>query len=104
MVHAGTSGWAYSSWKPDFYPEKLASAKFLSYYATRLNTVEVNYTFRSFPTDKLLKGWIDATPEGFKFAIKAHQKITHVKRLRGAAELTTEFISSLQPLGKADKL
>jgi|ERR1700733_10613417 len=104
MVHAGTSGWAYSSWKPDFYPEKLASAKFLSYYATRLNSVEVNYTFRSFPTDKLLKGWMDATPAGFKFAIKAHQSITHVKRLHGAAESVEKFVSSLQPLEKGGKL
>src|SRR5216683_2024625 len=104
MVHAGTSGWAYSSWKPDFYPAKLASAKFLSYYATRLNSVEVNYTFRSVPTDRLLNGWLDATPAGFKFAIKAHQGITHVKRLRGAAELTAEFVSSLGPLENADKL
>jgi len=87
VIHAGTSGWAYSSWKPDFYPAKLASAKFLNYYATRLNSVEVNYTFRSFPNDKLLKGWMDATPAGFKFALKAHQSITHIKRLRGAAEL-----------------
>jgi uncharacterized protein YecE (DUF72 family) len=103
-VYAGTSGWAFSSWKPDFYPAKLASAKFLSYYTTRLNSVEVNYTFRSLPTEKLLKGWMDATPAGFKFAIKAHQRITHIKRLRGATELTAEFISSLQPLRKADKL
>src|ERR1700680_3266018 len=103
-VYAGTSGWAYSSWKPDFYPAKLASAKFLSYYATRLNSVEVNYTFRSFPTEKLLKGWMDATPAGFKFAIKAHQSITHVKRLRGAAELIAQFVPSLQPLEKAGKL
>jgi uncharacterized protein YecE (DUF72 family) len=103
-VYAGTSGWAYSTWKPDFYPAKLASAKFLSYYSTHLNSVEVNYTFRRLPTEKLLKGWIDATPAGFKFAVKAHQRITHVKRLRGAAELTAEFISSLQPLRKASKL
>jgi uncharacterized protein YecE (DUF72 family) len=104
MVHAGTSGWAYSSWKPDFYPAKLASTKFLSYYATRLNSVEVNYTFRSFPTEKLLKGWMDVTPVGFKFAIKAHQSITHVKRLRGAAESVANFVSSLQPLEKGGKL
>jgi uncharacterized protein YecE (DUF72 family) len=103
-VYAGASGWAYSSWKPDFYPAKLASAKFLSYYATRLNSVEVNYLFRTFPTDKLLKGWMDATPPGFKFAIKAHKMITHIKRLRGVTEFAAEFISSLQPLEKAGKL
>lgn len=103
-IYAGTSGWAYSSWKPDFYPAKLASAKFLSYYATRLNTVEVNYTFRRFPTDKLLKGWIEATPAGFLFAIKAHQKITHIKRLRDASELVTDFAASLQALESSRRL
>ena len=103
-IYAGTSGWAYASWKPDFYPAKLASAKFLSHYATRLNSVEVNYTFRSFPTAKLLQGWIAATPPEFKFAIKANQRITHFKRLRGAAQLASEFIAALDPLEKAGKL
>jgi uncharacterized protein YecE (DUF72 family) len=103
-IYAGTSGWAYSNWKPDFYPAKLASSKFLSYYATRLNSVEVNYTFRRFPTEELLEGWMDATPPEFKFAIKAHQSITHFKRLREAEELTAKFLLSLQPLEKAGKL
>lgn len=103
-IYAGTSGWAYSTWKPDFYPAKLGSAKFLSHYASRLNSVEVNYTFRSLPTRELLKGWIEATPTGFKFAVKAHYSITHIKRLRNAARLTSKFVSSLQPLRMARKL
>jgi uncharacterized protein YecE (DUF72 family) len=104
MILAGTSGWAYPSWKPGFYPAKLASAKFLNHYATRLNTVEVNYTFRRFPTEKLLRGWIAATPANFQFAIKAHQKITHVARLRDVAEFTSDFLRSLQPLDEEKKL
>jgi uncharacterized protein YecE (DUF72 family) len=104
MIFAGTSGWAYPSWKPEFYPAKLASAKFLSHYATRLNTVEVNYTFRRFPTEKLLRGWIEATPANFRFAIKAHQKITHVARLRDVADFTSDFLRSLQPLDEEKKL
>lgn len=103
-VYAGTSGWAYTSWKPRFYPAKLASAKFLSYYATRLNSVEVNYTFRSQVTSKLLAGWIAATPADFKFSVKAHQAITHIKRLRGAASQTSKFIKSLEPLRDTGKL
>ena len=103
-VYAGTSGWAYPSWKPDFYPPKLSSAKFLSYYAGRLNSVELNYTFRRRVTAKLLAGWVAATPPDFKFAVKAHQTITHIKRLRDAAEFTREFISSLEPLAEAGKL
>ena len=104
MLFAGTSGWAYPSWKPDFYPAKLASAKFLGHYASRLNTVEVNYTFRRFPTEKLLRGWIEATPAGFQFAIKANQKITHVARLREVAEFTGDFLRSLQCLDEEKKL
>jgi uncharacterized protein YecE (DUF72 family) len=103
-IYAGTSGWAYSTWKPDFYPAKLSSAKFLSHYASRLNSVEVNYTFRSFPTKKLLKDWIAATPPGFKFAVKAHCSITHKKRLRNAAGLTSKFVSYLRPLRLTRKL
>lgn len=103
-VYAGTSGWSYASWKPDFYPAKLAAAKFLSYYGTRLNSVEVNYTFRRFPTEKLLEGWIGATPVDFKFALKAHQMITHIKRLRETADWLTRFSSSLRPLEDAKKL
>jgi uncharacterized protein YecE (DUF72 family) len=103
-VYAGTSGWAYPTWKPDFYPAKLASAKFLSHYSTRLNTVEVNYTFRRFPTEKLLRGWIAATPPDFNFAIKANQKITHIKRLRDVADFTSEFLAALQPLDAEKKL
>ena len=103
-IYSGTSGWAYPSWKPDFYPEKLASAKFLGHYATRLNTVEINYTFRRFPTEKLLCGWSDATPPEFQFAVKANQKITHISRLKDVAAFTSDFIHALQPLATEGKL
>jgi uncharacterized protein YecE (DUF72 family) len=53
-VFCGVSGWAYAEWKPEFYPVKLSSAKFLGYYSSRLNSVEVNYTFRGFPTVRSL--------------------------------------------------
>src|ERR1700724_575254 len=104
MIYAGTLGWVYPSWNLDFYPAKLASGKFLNHYANRLNTVEVNYTFRRFPTEKLLRGWIEATPAGFQFAIKANQKITHVARLRDVADFTSDFVRSLQPLDEEKKL
>ena len=97
-LFVGTSGWAYPSWKPEFYPAKVASAKFLGYYGTRLNSVELNYTFRHFPTQKLLTGWIGATPSGFRFAVKAHQTITHVQRLRNTSPLCSDFLTALEPL------
>jgi uncharacterized protein YecE (DUF72 family) len=104
MLYAGTSGWTYATWKPDFYPAKLAAAKFLSHYSTRLNTVEVNYTFRAFPTEKLLTKWVAESPDGFQFAVKANQRITHIKRLRDAKEITSDFLNALRPLVDAKKL
>jgi uncharacterized protein YecE (DUF72 family) len=103
-IYTGTSGWSYATWKPKFYPAKLASAKFLNYYATRLNTVELNYTFRGVPTEKSLAGWISATPENFRFAVKAHQSITHIKRLRDVKESVTKFVDSIAGLREAGRL
>jgi uncharacterized protein YecE (DUF72 family) len=102
-LFAGTSGWSYSTWKPGFYPASVPSKKFLTYYATRLNSVEVNYTFRTLPTESLLANWIAGTSEGFRFAIKAHQSITHFKRLRDCSEAVARFAQSIQPLRNADR-
>jgi uncharacterized protein YecE (DUF72 family) len=104
MLYAGTSGWAYPQWKPAWYPAKLAAAKFLGHYSTRLNSVELNYTYRRFPTEKLQVGWIAQTSPGFRFAVKAHQTITHVKRLDGALEFTLKFLQALAPLRAAERL
>ena len=73
QLFVGTSGWAYPSWKPDFYPEKLAQTKFLPYYASQLNTVEVNLTFRQLVKETTAQKWIAQTPEDFRFGVKAHQ-------------------------------
>src|ERR1700694_1437385 len=67
-LYAGTSGFAYASWKPDFYPQKLAAKDFLKHYATRLNAVEINYTFRQLPKAATLETWAAAAPDGFLFA------------------------------------
>jgi uncharacterized protein YecE (DUF72 family) len=75
-VYAGTSGWAYASWKPGFYPAKTPAARMLAYYASQLNSVEVNFTFRQLPTEKQLTTWLDATSDGFRFSFKAPQAIT----------------------------
>lgn len=103
-IYAGTSGWAYASWKPEFYPAKLATSRFLNHYATRLNSVEVNYTFRRIPSESLLQRWADQTPAGFQFALKAPQAITHIKRLRDADSTMAYFMDSLEPLLKTEKL
>jgi len=104
MLFSGTSGWAYPSWKPGFYPARLPPSKFLSFYAARLNSVEVNYTFRRLAGESLFRKWIGETPPQFRFAVKAHQAITHFRRLRDAGESCSLFLASIEPLRAAGRL
>src|SRR5215813_1386732 len=78
----GTSGFGYKEWRPMFYPEGLSDKQFLQYYSSRLNSVEIDYTFYRMPSAKLLEAWKEATPEHFKFTLKASQQITHRQRLK----------------------
>lgn len=103
-LYCGTSGFAYESWRPEFYPEKLPASKFLSHYATRLNAVEINYTYRRLASAATFEKWIAQTPEGFLFLPKAHMKITHSFKLEGAEEFTRIFLDSLTPLQQAGRL
>ena len=103
-LFVGTSGWAYPTWKPDFYPAKLAQKKFLSHYATRLNTVEVNFTFRQLVKETTIQNWIQETPAHFRLGIKAHQVITHIKRLKGTEDFVPRFLATIEPLAAAGKL
>jgi len=96
----GTSGWAYATWKPLFYPEGTKSANFLRYYATRLATLEVNYTFNHLPTEKNIAGWKEATPGEFVFALKASQQITHYRQLQDPATTLPLFFERARPLGE----
>jgi uncharacterized protein YecE (DUF72 family) len=104
QLFAGTSGWAYPSWRPDFYPEKLAQKKFLSHYATRLNTVEVNFTFRQLVKETTIQNWMQESPPHFRFGVKAHQVITHIKRLKGTQDFVPRFLATIEPLAAAGKL
>ena len=103
-IRVGTSGWAYAAWKPGFYPAKLAAKDFLKFYAIQLNAVEVNYTFRRFLTEKVIAGWIEQTPASFHFIVKAHQVLTHIKRLKNAEESVKRFFDSVAPLEQAQRL
>jgi uncharacterized protein YecE (DUF72 family) len=104
QLFVGTSGWAYPTWKPDFYPEKLAQKKFLNHYATRLNTVEVNFTFRQLVKETTIQNWIEQTPAEFRLGIKAHQVITHIKRLKGTGDFLPRFLATIEPLAAAGRL
>ncbi len=103
-VYVGCSGWAYPAWKPVFYPEKLPAKKFLEYYATRLNSVEVNYTFRSFPRRTAIDSWLAQTAEDFRFSFKAPQRITHFQRLQDCGPTLEAFDGAIAPVADAGRL
>jgi uncharacterized protein YecE (DUF72 family) len=100
----GTSGWAYASWKPDFYPKQVPAKKFLEHYATRLNSVEVNYTFRALPSATQLGNWLAMVGEDFRFSFKAPQAITHFKRLKECGDAVETFLRSLDPVREAGRM
>ncbi len=95
----GTSGYNYPEWRGSFYPEKFPAAKMLAYYAERFNSVEVNYTFYRIPTEKLLQGWAQGSPEYFTFTLKAPRRITHDSKLKNVADLTQAFCRTAGTLG-----
>jgi uncharacterized protein YecE (DUF72 family) len=100
QIRIGTSGFSYKEWLGGFYPDKLPGAKMLAYYAERMPTVEINYTFRAMPKREMLEKWAAQTPENFRFALKAPQRITHFARLRGADEVVEHFIDTASALGQ----
>lgn len=99
QVLVGTSGYNYPEWRGTFYPEKLATSKMLAYYAERLPTVEINYTFYRIPNEKLLAGWAAATPEPFTFTLKAPRRITHDAKLQRCEDLLQTFCRTARTLG-----
>jgi uncharacterized protein YecE (DUF72 family) len=95
----GTSGYSYKEWLGNFYPERLPSKEMLRFYASRLASVEINNTFYRLPKAEVAASWAEQVPAEFRFAVKASQKITHVKRLKEAAEEVTYLYRVLAVLG-----
>ena len=99
MVHVGTSGYNYPAWRGSFYPERLAAAAMLPFYAERFETVEINASFYRVPTPKTIGGWSAATPAPFVFALKVPQRITHMGRLVNVDEPLQFFCRTARGLG-----
>jgi len=95
----GTSGWAYRTWRPKFYPKTMKPKEFLAFYATKFRTIEINYTFNHLPTEKNVAQWTAATPEDFIVGLKASQQITHRAQLRRPAETLPIFFERARMLG-----
>jgi uncharacterized protein YecE (DUF72 family) len=100
-VRAGTSGWAYDEWRGSFYPQDLPKDGMLAFYASVLPAVEVNNTFYRMPKKTVVAGWRAQAPRGFGFVLKASRRITHMQRLRDAADPVRFLFSVAGELGEA---
>jgi uncharacterized protein YecE (DUF72 family) len=97
--YIGTSGWHYERWRGLFYPEKLAKARWLEFYAGHFTTVELNNTFYRLPSENAFHTWRNSTPADFTFAVKVSRFITHIKRLKDVGEPVERFIARAGILG-----
>lgn len=98
----GTSGWVYPHWRGVFYPPDLPQSRWYVHYAGEFDTVEINYSFYRLPSEAAFDRWREQAPEGFIYAVKANRYITHIKRLKEAAEPLERFLARARRLG--DKL
>ncbi len=99
-IHIGTSGWHYGHWRGPFYPEGLSADRFLSHYALRFHTVEINNSFYQLPSERALTTWRDTTPPDFIFAVKASRFITHMKKLKDPERSLPPFLERVALLGE----
>ncbi len=97
-MHIGVSGWSFPEWKGTFY-SGVPRARWLQHYATVFDTVEINYTFRRTMSDTTAASWRSKVPERFRFAVKAHQRITHHHRLDTPEDDVPAFTAAVQRLG-----
>ena len=91
MLYLGTSGWYYEHWIDQFYPSDLSKSDWLSFYADRFNTVEVNASFYRLLFKNMIKGWKNKTPDDFLLTFKGSQLITHKKKLQDVEEYLNRF-------------
>ena len=97
-LRIGTSAFTAAGWPGTFYPKWIPERDYLSFYATKFDTVEVDSTFYRTPALTTVQGWYSKTPSGFIFAAKVPQKITHEKMLKDCDAEMTEYLKVMDAL------
>jgi uncharacterized protein YecE (DUF72 family) len=100
-IRIGCSGWNYQSWRGgEFYPKGCPPSRWLEHYSRVFDTVEVNSTFYRLASQKAVAHWIEQTPPGFVFALKASRYLTHIKRLADLDQGIARYYERIEPLTK----
>jgi uncharacterized protein YecE (DUF72 family) len=103
-VRIGCSGWNYNHWRERVYPKGCPASRWLEYYATLFDTVEINNTFYRLPKREAVARWVEQTPEDFCFAVKMSRYVTHIKRLTDLDASLARFYERIEPLARSPKL
>jgi len=98
-IHIGTSGWSYKDWVGPFYPKGTKQGDYLTYFASKFDTVEIDSTFYGIPRITTVEKWVAITPDHFLFSPKVPQEITHKKRLSNCDSEWREYIDTMKLLG-----
>ena len=98
-VRIGCSGWQYRHWRGDFYPADLPASRWLEFYASHFDTVEINNSFYRLPEPTVFTSWRRRVPPGFIYAVKASRFLTHMKKLKDPEQPLDRFFSRARQLG-----
>src|SRR6204780_1123093 len=98
-IHLGTSAFTAAGWENAFYPAGMKPADYLTYYATKFHTVEVDSTFYPTPSVATVNGWARKVPAGFLLAAKVPQVITHEKILQNCDDDLKHFLETMDLMG-----
>jgi uncharacterized protein YecE (DUF72 family) len=103
-VRIGCSGWNYKDWRESFYPKGLPARRWLERYAEAFDTVEINNTFYRLPKRSAVENWVEQTPRGFVFTVKASRYLTHIKRLTTVQDGVKLLYERIAPLADSPKM
>lgn len=92
-LRTGTSGFAYPAWSPRFYPPRTRGPALLAFYGSHLATVELNNTFYRQPSPAAVDAWLAATPDDFRFAVKA-QRGSSFRTLQADAAASVDWLTT----------
>jgi uncharacterized protein YecE (DUF72 family) len=94
----GTSAFTANGWSGSFYPLGMKPNEYLSFYATKFRTVEIDSTYYGTPSVGNVDGWYRRTPPDFIFAAKVPQIVTHEKVLANCDAEFNEFLERIDGL------
>src|SRR5215216_6558072 len=97
-LYLGACGWSYADWEGTVYPPGTTPAGRLAEYVKHFATVEIDSTFYGTPKRSTVERWREVAPEGFLFAAKFPQELTHERNLGNSRSEAEGFVCTMQLL------